>query len=136
MNTSIFSVRCLFRRNASAALPESGSRGGTLLRRRFKVALLNAVSVLAAGAFPVCAQTVDSVITNRLSEPYGVATDANVYYLTDSANHRIVKFVPDTGSLRPSRDSPAASAASMEKACMPGFSVRAVSCRFHSAAAW
>jgi sugar lactone lactonase YvrE len=43
------------------------------------------------------AQTLDSVITNRLAEPYGVASEANVYYLSDSANDRIIKFVPDTG---------------------------------------
>lgn len=47
------------------------------------------------------AQTVDSVVTNLLAEPYGVAAAPNDvgtsdYYLTDSAHHRIVKFVPDT----------------------------------------
>ena len=44
------------------------------------------------------AQTVDTVLTNRLTEPYGVAVEANVHYITDSAAHRIVKFVPDSGA--------------------------------------
>src|SRR5262245_30189460 len=29
------------------------------------------------------AQTVNSVLTNRLKEPYAVAVDANIYYITD-----------------------------------------------------
>ncbi|MFO1500690.1 MAG: FN3 associated domain-containing protein [Verrucomicrobiota bacterium] len=55
--------------------------------------------VLGIGSvLPSAAQTVDSVITNRLAEPYNVAVEANVYYLSDSANDRIVKFVPDSGA--------------------------------------
>lgn len=52
--------------------------------------------LLAASVLPSAAQTVDTVLTNRLLEPYTVAVEANVYYITDSANDRIVKFVPDS----------------------------------------
>src|SRR4051794_18516260 len=62
------------------------------MKTQILLALFTAVSVLEG-----LAQTVDSVITNRLAEPYAVAVEANVYYLTDSANDRIVKFIPDTG---------------------------------------
>ena len=42
--------------------------------------------------------TVDTVLTNGLFEPYGVVVDANnAFYLTDSANHRVVHFDPNTG---------------------------------------
>jgi hypothetical protein len=44
------------------------------------------------------AQTVDSVLTNRVNEPYNVAVEADVYYISDSANDRIVQFVPDSGA--------------------------------------
>jgi streptogramin lyase len=53
--------------------------------------------MLACGAR---AQVVDSVITNALFEPHSVAVDTNnSYYVTDSANNRIVKYVPDTAAL-------------------------------------
>ena len=55
------------------------------------------LSLAAVASVTGYAQTVDSAITNRLSEPYGVAVEANVYYITDSANDRVVKFSPDTG---------------------------------------
>lgn len=55
------------------------------------------LSLLAVATTTARAQTVDSAITNRLAEPYGVAVEANVYYITDSANDRVVKFSPDTG---------------------------------------
>jgi hypothetical protein len=46
------------------------------------------------------AQTVDTVVTNELFEPYGVTVDSgNSYYIADSANHRIAKYDPDTGFL-------------------------------------
>ena len=48
-------------------------------------------------AFNAGAQVVDTVITNGLFEPHSVATDTNNnYYITDSANNRIVKYVQDT----------------------------------------
>lgn len=56
-----------------------------------------ALGTLGAG-FALRGQTVDSVITNRLAEPYGVAVEAGVYYISDSANDRIIRFVPDTGA--------------------------------------
>jgi hypothetical protein len=43
------------------------------------------------------AQTVDSVITNRLFEPFNVAVDGNNYFITDSANNRIVRYASDSG---------------------------------------
>src|SRR5687767_14450066 len=54
-----------------------------------------AAAALVAGAN---AQTVTTVSTNGLFEPYGVAVDlaTNVYYFTDSANSRVVRFDPAT----------------------------------------
>ena len=58
------------------------------------------VGILAAtGCLPILsrAQTVDTVIASALFEPHSVAVDANNnYYITDSANNRIVRYVPDT----------------------------------------
>jgi hypothetical protein len=63
-----------------------------------QIALLCAVASLVAPA--ALAQSVDTVISSGLAEPYAVAVDGtNVYYLTDSANNRILKFIPDTGAL-------------------------------------
>jgi sugar lactone lactonase YvrE len=44
-------------------------------------------------------QTVETVTTNDLFEPYGVVADVttNLYYLTDSAHDRVVRFNPRTG---------------------------------------
>lgn len=68
----------------------------------FGAALLCAVTALG--------QTVDSVLTNGLAEPYGIAVDPNnVFYITDSANNRIVKYTPDTGEFLTLSGSPAAS---------------------------
>src|ERR1051325_8739512 len=55
--------------------------------------------LLSLFAFGASAQlTVDVVITNGLFEPYGVAADPdNIIYITDSANHRIVRHDPNTG---------------------------------------
>ncbi len=42
--------------------------------------------------------TVDNALTNGLFEPHGVAVDTDtVTYISDSANHRIVRFDPNTG---------------------------------------
>ena len=66
---------------------------------RFMRCKLWALAVCAAAmVLDARSQTVDSAITNRLSEPYNVAVEANVYYISDSANDRIVRFVPDTGA--------------------------------------
>src|SRR5262249_9580937 len=62
------------------------------MKNQLFVALLSAAAVLNGAA-----QTVDTVLTNRLAEPYNVAAEANIYYITDSANHRIVKLLSDTG---------------------------------------
>src|SRR5688572_6886522 len=54
-----------------------------------------AATALVAGAN---AQTVTTVTTNGLFEPYGVAVDlaTNIYYFTDSANSRVIRFNPAT----------------------------------------
>jgi membrane-associated PAP2 superfamily phosphatase len=61
------------------------------------------LGILALIAFAVAAksQTVETVVTNGLFEPYGVAVDlsTNIYYFTDSVNHRVVKYDPAAVSL-------------------------------------
>ncbi len=74
----------------SPALPLSG------LSRRIKAHGL--VLLAAISAWSLQGQTVDSVITNRLAEPYGLAVETGAYYISDTANDRIVRFVPDTGA--------------------------------------
>jgi sugar lactone lactonase YvrE len=45
-------------------------------------------------------RTVESVITNNLFEPHSVAVDAdNNFYVTDSSNHRLVKYIPASGQM-------------------------------------
>jgi sugar lactone lactonase YvrE len=59
-----------------------------------------AALALSPAAPPARAQTVDSVITNLLSEPNGVAVDgANNIYVSDSAHNRIVKLAADSNQL-------------------------------------
>lgn len=51
-------------------------------------------------AFPgnASAQTFTAVLTNDVVEPFGVAVDQNnFHYLTDSAQNRILRFLPETG---------------------------------------
>jgi len=57
--------------------------------------------LLAGTAMSAVAGSVDTVIsTNGLFEPYAVAVDRdNNMYITDSSNHRIVKFIPNAGVL-------------------------------------
>lgn len=44
------------------------------------------------------AQTFTAVLTNEVVEPFGVAVDQNnFHYLTDSAQNRILRFLPETG---------------------------------------
>lgn len=63
----------------------------------FKWLCIAVMGWLCAG---VAGQTVDTIISSDLSEPYGIAVDAgNIYYITDSANNRIVTFNPGTGKL-------------------------------------
>lgn len=56
------------------------------------------VALAACAAVTAAAQTVDSVVTNRLTEPYGLTVEGTFYYVTDSANDRIVKINFDTGA--------------------------------------
>lgn len=62
------------------------------------------VSVLgcAALAFSLMAvaESLETLVATGLSEPYGVTVDVrNIYYIADSANNRIAKYLPDTGLL-------------------------------------
>lgn len=60
------------------------------------------LALLASGALTasVTAQTVDSVLTSGVQEPHSVAVDTNnVFYITDSANNRVVRYASDSGLL-------------------------------------
>ncbi|HVY68856.1 MAG TPA: FN3 associated domain-containing protein [Verrucomicrobiae bacterium] len=63
--------------------------------------LLMLVAAMALGA-AVTAQTVDTAVvaTLGLREPHSLAVDTNnYYYITDSANNRVVRYAPDSGLL-------------------------------------
>jgi NHL repeat len=62
------------------------------MKTQFLAALIGAAALL-----PGAAQTVDSVLTNGVAEPYSVAVQGNAYYISDSANHRIVAYTPGNG---------------------------------------
>jgi sugar lactone lactonase YvrE len=59
--------------------------------------------LFAAGMFALTASaqpSLQTLVTNGLAEPYGVAVDAdNVFYVTDSANNRVAKYNPNSGLL-------------------------------------
>ncbi len=60
------------------------------------------VCVAATWLSAALAQTVSTIITpaGGLLEPNSIAVDsANNYYLTDSANNRVIKYVPNNGAL-------------------------------------
>lgn len=55
---------------------------------------------LMNAALNLHAQTVDSVITNLLFEPHSIVLSSeNNYIITDSANNRIVRWIPDNGQM-------------------------------------
>jgi sugar lactone lactonase YvrE len=57
------------------------------------------ITMLFAGG-ALASPAVSTLITNELSEPYGVTVDnKNNYYVTDSVNNRIVKYNPNAGSV-------------------------------------
>jgi sugar lactone lactonase YvrE len=59
------------------------------------------LALSAAVQQQLSAQTVDTVVATNLFEPYGIAVDANnLYYITDSANNRVMVFNPDTGVMK------------------------------------
>ena len=63
-------------------------------------AFLGILPLVGLVAFNAGAQVVDTVITNGLFEPHSVAADTNNnYYITDSANNRVVRYVQDTAVL-------------------------------------
>lgn len=67
------------------------------MNRASRLALLFATLLpIAAAAQP----SLQTLVTNSLSEPYGVAVDAdNNFYVTDSAHNRIAKYNPNSGSV-------------------------------------
>ncbi|MCF7669715.1 MAG: NHL repeat-containing protein, partial [Verrucomicrobia bacterium] len=57
-------------------------------------------TVLLAASLGVKAQTVGTLVTSGLAEPFGVTVDSNnKYYVTDSANNRVAMYDPGTGVL-------------------------------------
>ena len=66
------------------------------MKKSWCVLLLTMLFALGAIADP----KLQIVVTNELSEPYGVTVDLkNNAYITDSVNNRIAKYNPDAGSL-------------------------------------
>ncbi len=60
------------------------------------------LALLVSGACAAAAwgQTLDVLISEGLSEPFGLEVDEdNAYYIADSANHRIAKYQPESGTL-------------------------------------
>lgn len=64
-------------------------------KQTWLVALLTTMFAMAAQAQPF----LQTLITNRLAEPYGVAVDIKTshHFVTDSANNRILRADPNTG---------------------------------------
>lgn len=61
--------------------------------------VLFGIWALAGVVSELRAQIVDTVISTNLFEPYGVAVDEqNNYYITDSANNRVLQYNPSTGT--------------------------------------
>lgn len=81
--------------NESVPFSDCCLSSGSLLRRWTK-----SVLALAAGLWMTNsqAQTVDTVLTNRLAEPYNVVIEGGTYFISDSGNDRIIRFVPDSGA--------------------------------------
>ncbi len=53
-----------------------------------------------AFALAAVAESLETLVATGLSEPYGLAVDIrNIYYIADSANNRIAKYLPDIGLL-------------------------------------
>jgi sugar lactone lactonase YvrE len=56
--------------------------------------------LLLFGAGAAAQPALQTLVTNELSEPYGVAVDTkNNYYITDSVNNRVLKYNPNAGSV-------------------------------------
>jgi hypothetical protein len=61
--------------------------------------LLGGLAIACLAASPARAITVTTTISSGLSEPYNIVVDAdNNYYISDSANHRIVSISSETGN--------------------------------------
>lgn len=70
------------------------------LMKQMKFLALHRLWLCGVLACSASAQTVDTLVTGNLAEPHSVAVDAeNVFYITDSANNRIMKYSPDSGAL-------------------------------------
>lgn len=62
-----------------------------------RLILTIAAALMALGASQ--AQTLETVLSTGLAEPYAVAVDANnTYYIADSANNRILKYFTDNNT--------------------------------------
>ncbi len=59
------------------------------------------LSLMAAGlcSLDATGQTIGNLITNGLSEPYGIAVSGSKFYITDSLNYRVVAYDADSGTL-------------------------------------
>jgi hypothetical protein len=79
---------------ASPREPARKTRQDSDMKKRILLGLLATALFSPQSA----AQTVDTVLTNRLFEPYNIAAEASAYYVSESANHRIVRFIPETGA--------------------------------------
>lgn len=61
-------------------------------------ALLLCVILFRSAVGASAAETLDTLVSTGLKEPFGAAVDANNnYYVADSGNNRIFKYIPDTG---------------------------------------
>ncbi len=66
------------------------------LSQLFYLFIVSWIWIVSSGN--VSAQTFTAVLTNEVIEPFGVAVDQNnFHYITDSAQNRILRFVPETG---------------------------------------
>ena len=92
--TSLWSRRSAAEAGSVPPRRDGGCRNGARARRGlWALAMLGLVTLRASAQL-----TVDTVFTNGLFEPYGVAVDSeNVVYVTDSANHTVLQYDPNTG---------------------------------------
>jgi NHL repeat len=66
------------------------------MKKTWCVLLISMLFALGAVASPA----LNTLVTNGLSEPYGVTVDLkNNYYVSDSVNNRIAKYNPSAGAL-------------------------------------
>jgi hypothetical protein len=66
------------------------------MKKYFLLLLLTAMALVVN---TTAQSTVDTVLTNGLADPRGVALLGDNIYITDSGSHRVLKYAPDTGLL-------------------------------------